>query len=416
MHPIRYLYACITLLSLSLCGTAVGQRETTPMHHPAPQLSSCDRIAVDCGAAPSGLFDADGRYWVVFVQQNHLYLSHSDDRGGHFSTPVKVNTVPETIYSDGENRPKLALGTGGELYISWTRRGAQRFSGDVRFSRSLDRGASFSTPVTVNDDGLLTSHRFDSLLVDRRGDLYLAWLDKRDKVFATREGSDYTGAALYYAVSVDKGGSFSANRKVADHSCECCRVAVSRADNKGAAVFWRHIFPVSTRDHAFALLGTDQVAQPWRRATRDQWQIEACPHHGPDLDDEVQGRHALTWFTAAPDRRGIFFANLNLQTGELENLTLLSSAAGASHPQVSQLNSEQIYTAWKQFDGELTHLLLNYSADGGKTWRDAISVAHTDGKSDHPLLLRNGADLYLSWLTQAEGFRLIPLSHQEHHQ
>ena len=66
-------------------------------------------------------------------------------------------------------------------YVSWTKRSPERFSGDIRFSRSIDQGKSFSPAQTINDDGLVTSHRFDALLTDHRGDVYLAWLDKRDR-------------------------------------------------------------------------------------------------------------------------------------------------------------------------------------------------------------------------------------------
>ena len=32
---------------------------------------------------------------VVFVQQEYLYLSYSDNQGVKFSTPIKVNSTPE---------------------------------------------------------------------------------------------------------------------------------------------------------------------------------------------------------------------------------------------------------------------------------------------------------------------------------
>ncbi|TBR29549.1 MAG: exo-alpha-sialidase, partial [Reyranella sp.] len=40
------------------------------------------------------------------------------------------------------------------------------------------------------------------------------------------------------------------------------------------------------------------------------------------------------------------------------------------------------------------------------------TVADTVDASDHPLLAANAGRAYLSWLTKADGYRLIPLEDQ----
>jgi hypothetical protein len=50
------------------------------------------------------------------------------------------------------------------------------------------------------------------------------------------------------------------------------------------------------------------------------------------------------------------------------------------------------------------------SSDEGETWSPPRSVAETWGTSDHPLLVSNAKAVFLSWLTQAEGYRLVPLN------
>ena len=378
------------------------------------QAEECSSlVSVHCGAAPSGAFDEDGRYWVVFVQQEYLYLSYSDNQGVKFSTPIKVNSTPEPIYTDGENRPKLAIGTDHEIYVSWTKRSPERFSGDIRFSRSIDQGKSFSPAQTINDDGLVTSHRFDALLTDHRGDVYLAWLDKRDRQAALAQNSTYTGAALYYAVSTDKGVSFSPNQKVADHSCECCRIAISRPEGSGAAIFWRHIFATNTRDHAFVILGPKAVTQAPQRATVDNWQIDACPHHGPAMTDADNGHYAMAWFTNSPQRKGIYFGSYDAETGIMTHQTSLSHSPGASHPQLLRPHQGLLLAAWKVFNKKKTLILLAASEDNGINWHPPQVVAKTEEASDHPLLVQKGSQAYLSWLTKNEGFRLIPISIQQ---
>jgi hypothetical protein len=70
---------------------------------------------------------------------------------------------------------------------------------------------------------------------------------------------------------------------------------------------------------------------------------------------------------------------------------------------------QHVWLAWKEFDGEATRVALMRSADGGATWGKSEAVAATDGASDHPLLIGNGRQVFLSWKTSAEGYRLLPL-------
>ena len=68
-----------------------------------------DIISVHCGGAPSAAVDADGRLWVSFVQNKHVYVAHSDDKGATFSEAVRVNAEPEDAEFNGENRPKIVV-------------------------------------------------------------------------------------------------------------------------------------------------------------------------------------------------------------------------------------------------------------------------------------------------------------------
>lgn len=362
-----------------------------------------------CGVMPTPAFDRQGRLWVAFVQHGHVYIVNSKSLGATFSTPVAVNPVVEEIYTNGENRPKIALGPKGEIYLSWTQKTAGRYTGNIRFSRSLDGGASFDVPRTVNDDGLAISHRFDSLVVTPAGHVYLAWLDKRDKVAAEQDSAEqnYRGAALYYAVSRDRGEHFSANRKVADHSCECCRVAIAPYGKDGIAMFWRHIFDVNTRDHAFVVLNA--TAKPViRRVTFDDWQIDACPHHGPAMSRAADNGYHLVWFTGGLNRKGIFYGYHPPAGKKLSRQLPVDNSAGAGHPQVLA-NERQAVVAWKTFDGNLTRLQSITSSDGGNTWGSVTSLMQTRGASDHPALAVHGDQIYVFWHTQKEGYRIAPV-------
>lgn len=161
-----------------------------------------------CGAAPSASFDENGRLWVAFVHDQHVYVSHSDDRGSSFSPAVQVNAVAEDTEYNGENRPKMVTRDGRTILLSWTTKTSPKFTGEIRFTRSIDGGRSFETPRTINDDKLFTGHRFESLFLTESGHIYLAWIDKRDLEASLLQDKTYVGAAIYYAVSADLGATF----------------------------------------------------------------------------------------------------------------------------------------------------------------------------------------------------------------
>lgn len=367
--------------------------------------------SVDCGQTPTPAFDKTGRLWLVFVQNGHLYVTHSEDLGRRFAPPRVINRVPETIYSDGENRPKLAIGPAGALYLSWTRKIEGRYAGDIRFSRSLDKGKSFSEPLTVNDDRAPISHRFDSLAVDNRGRIFIAWIDKRDLQTAKEAGDDYAGAAIYYAISDDRGASFATNHKLVDHSCECCRIAMD-TDEAGVVALWRHVYPVNLRDHAIARLNPDTspIEGLPPRATDDGWVVDGCPHHGPDiaLDDQQQAH--LVWFSQGEKNSGVTYGRFDLARQQLDFRFPIKGRA--SRPQVLTLG-EQVFTAWKAFNGEQSELMVMESRNRGKSWSEPRTVASTASGSDHPILIARDEAVFVSWHTQAEGYRLVSITAQQ---
>lgn len=375
---------------------------------PAATLDCSETVSLACGNTPSAAFDHHGRLWVAFEQEDRVYVASSDDLGRSFSDAVAVNALAEPIYAKGENRPKLAHGSKGELFVSWTRKLPGRFIGEIRFSRSLDNGKSFAAPLTVNDDGLQTSHRFDALYVTPSGKIFLSWLDKRDKVNDQAAGRDYHGAALYYAVSEDGGASFNSNIKVADHSCECCRIALEGYGQDKVAVMWRHIYDENTRDHALAILGTDGPTM-LTRATIDDWQIDACPHHGPDIALSADGkRYHMAWFSNGNLHKGLYYDRLAPGSDKPGKPISIDARSGASHPQVA-VSKNAVFLLWKYFDGEVTELKLMRSTDNADSWSEPETVLATSGASDHPQLLQHRGDTYTGWHTGEEGYRLVPI-------
>jgi hypothetical protein len=358
----------------------------------------------------SAAVDAQGRLWVASVEPatggqatgGYVVLQMSSDMGKTWSPAKRVQQTTEPIEATGESRPKLAFGTKDEIYIAYTRPLAKPFTGEIRFVRSTDGGRTFSPPATVHANRDLITHRFESLIVDREGRLYVAWIDKRDLHAATQK---YAGAALYYAVSDDAGATFRGDYKIADHSCECCRIALA-LDLQGRPVaLWRHVFEPNARDHALATLAPDGKVDGFARATHDDWRLDACPHHGPGLAFAADGVRHQVWFNGMEEGGGVFYAAVDAfgKSGQARRL----GSAQAAHADVVA-SGREVALAWKEFDGKSTAIVAQLSSDGGQTWQER-ELLRTQGAADQPRLLNTPAGIVLVWRTQDEGVRVAAL-------
>nr|WP_175233013.1 sialidase family protein [Paraburkholderia humisilvae] len=367
------------------------------------------KVRLATGAA----FDANHRLWIAWVEGKHVVVAHSDNRGQTLSAPVVVNAMPEPIYTSAENRPKIAASPDSHtIYVTWSMPLDQPYTGMVRFSRSTDGGATWTVPVTVHHDRRPITHRFDSLIVDGRGRVFVAWIDKRDMVVEKRNGKPYDGAAVYYAVSTDGGQSFARERKITDHTCECCRIALALDHGGHVQAMWRNVFPGQIRDHALAVLpaDSDQIIVP-ERATFSNWHVEACPEHGPALAITRDGVRHMAWFGVVHGRADAYYSRLSAD-GSSIGLPWAFGVTGKPDEQASHAalleNGGTLWLAWKDFDGDSVRVLVRHSDDKGQHWSSPRMLARTAGGADNPQLLKDAGRVYLSWRTQGEGYMLLP--------
>lgn len=352
--------------------------------------------------AVGAALDDSGRLWLARVENQQLWVSWSNDGGQRFSRPVAVSSEPEDISANAENRPKIAVARDGTVLLSWSQSLPKRFTGNIRFARSTDGGRSFSTPITLNDDGRIGSHSFDSLAIAGEGRVAVAWLDGRDRDAVLETGGTFAGSSVYFAQSADNGAHFSANRKLTEHTCECCRTSLAWT-TEGPVALWRNLYGTNTRDFALANLDTGKV----RRATDDEWQIDACPHHGGGLAVDGRGALHLVWFTQGKTRQGLFYKRI---AGGRESppMALGNPAAQAGHATVAAAGSMVLVT-WREFDGRAYVARVMHSADGGVSWSAPLRLAESGGAADYPLPLTDGKQALVVWNSAAEGVRVLPL-------
>lgn len=408
-------YVSAALLALAGCASQGTTDHTqhndadkkTAVSSVKPESEMCAGSQLECAKTVTATFDNKGRLWIGYVSDKYLYLQSSTDQGKTFSPAMKVNQVQEAIAARDESRPKISVDKQGAIYLTWTSEipnAKERHNGNVRFSRSTDGGKTFSEPVTVNEDNQEIGHRFDSLAIGKNGEIFIAWLDARDKVAAKKSNTEYLGSSVYYAWSNDGGKHFQPNKLAAAHSCECCRLQTAIAPDNTPVVVWRHVFEGGIRDHALLKFKDWNTPGDITRISYENWKIDACPHHGTGFSIAEDGRYHAVWFSNSATQQGLFYG-YSTEQGKNFSKPINFAKEGAGHPHVLAIG-KQVFIVWQQFDGKQTTVLLMKSNDAGKTWGKAETLAKTDKPADQPFLVSDGKSAYLSWKVAAQDYHL----------
>jgi hypothetical protein len=404
----------LAALAVSSCAheapikSAGADKQQHAGHHSAEAKGACaDAKALpanQCAETISAAFDGKGVLWIAWVNNDHTYVQSSEDKGLSFSAPVMVNSIAEKIEAKGEYRPKIKLDAKGNIYLSWTLKLEGRHSGHIRFSRSTDGGRHFSVPVTVNDNLDVISHRFDSMAVGKNGEIFIAWLDARDVEAAKKAGQEFEGSSLYYSWSNDGGEHFYPNKRIAAHTCQCCRLDTAIAPDNTPVITWRHVFEGGIRDHALIKFNDWNTPGDTHRLGQDNWKIDACPHHGPGLSIADSGIYHAVWFSNSPINQGLFYA-YSTDSGRHFSTPVNFGKEGAGHPHVLALGP-RVNVVWQEFDGTNNVIKLIKSADDGNSWSTPEVIAQTALSGDQPFLVSDGQKIYLSWKTQQQNYQL----------
>jgi hypothetical protein len=352
------------LLALGLTAIGSGAEAAGPALGPRVELQ---HKATSHDAPLSGValvVTPDGTPVVAWAAPdgpiNHLYVARF---GKEAPTPTRVNP-PDLTVEALHHPPRLALGPGGEIYLSWSSAKAKPegtlFASDLRLSRSLDGGKSFTGHLRVNEDRPI-SHSFDGLAVAADGTVLVAWLDGR---------AGGSNAGTYLARVGMQGTRVDGIAKVGEDTCVCCRVDLAAGPGDSVTAFWRKVFPGDIRDMVLSTSrdGGRSFAPPVLIAN-DGWHITACPHRGGAIGVDGRGRIYASWYTeGGQERPDLYFATSDdgRRFGPRQRLHT-SPASIPDHARMAVSRDGRIVIAWEDATAVRRRILLRYSTDGGRT-------------------------------------------------
>jgi len=201
-----------------------GKSYTTPQ-----KISDLVPPAGDCvGQVPKAAPDGDVYVlWGDFALSGHtmgrLYIDVSTDSGATWGTDVLIDSflvVPRypnapmnsTFYVRSYPTIGIDPSNSNNIYaaVAADPDGVGPLdNGDIYFWRSTDGGATWSGPVTVNDDNTPLDQFQPWMDVKSNGRIDIVWLDRRND--PNNQNFD-----IYFAYSTDRGQTFSTNMRVTD--------------------------------------------------------------------------------------------------------------------------------------------------------------------------------------------------------
>ena len=388
-----------------------------------PQMEVCKESNLECANAATPFLTSDKQLFLIWTAGGAVSLSHSTDLGKTFSAPIEIANHQKKLDVGSDARPQITVDPKGNIFVVYAFFKDSNWNAQINTARSTDSGKTFTQAQALIQGG--ASERFPVLQTDGQGVIHLAWIDKRVVQAANKQGNKKLGGSIAYASSIDGGVSFQPETIVNQESCECCRIGMALNPQQFSVLAYRGIFPGGVRDQATQVLSIKQNTSqtllskandgvgPIQRVAIDYWKTDVCPHHGPAIAIADTGTIHVAWFTQGDARQGVFYANSNNEGKTYSQPRQLGNAKrNVARPYLLTLGQE-VWLAWKEFDGEKAIIFLQHSNDDGKTWSIAKPIAEAVGYTDHPLLVNQGKQVFLSWLTRAKGYQLLSIGQAE---
>ena len=410
--------SAVILLGMALSQNPPGIRaQSTPAPGPSPQQTLSVAGASNSTPSLTALGRTVAAIWTATKgESTNLYLAISNDGGMTFSPPRRVNDIDGEAGATNEQPPRVVFSGSSAartLTVIWSKRdpGPQQTRRDiVRMSRSTDGGRTFAPAKFAHNPELSGARGWESLAAGSAGAAHAVWLDGRDAARRMAETATHSGVAhkgqppqdIYHA-TIAADGRIS-ERVIATGVCFCCKTAVA-VDAAGAVyAAWRHIFPGSMRDIAFAK-STDggRSFDSLVRVSEDKWELNGCPEDGPTLAVDQTGVIHIAWATVVDDgepQKALFYAT-SRDGKTFSPRARMPVAVGSTpgHPQMTLAPDGGAVIVWDEVVAGMRRVSFTRVSRAGAFASPRILSG--DESASNPVLVRAQGNVLVAWTSRS---------------
>jgi len=335
----------LTMLALSWLALGIPSGAQTHDHSAM--------TATDGEFNPYVVSDNRGGFYVAYIQRkngaSNVMLQHSGPSGAP-SVAVQINNRSGDAAVRNENPPKIAVGPKNELYVVWASE-RERWKGNIRFARSLNGGKTFEPAIDLNSDASQQpiSRAFQSIAVDAKGRILIAWIDERRKTPKAR------GAEIWMTTSEDGGKTFSSDRRIVSDVCECCRTALGIDSNGSIYLSYRRVPPAGPMFRDIAVARSDDGGKTFNSTivSQDRWELNGCPIAGATMTVTASGRVHVAWFTQIGETPRLYIASSIDHGASFSTPTVFDPTQKlAKHAHAVAASGSQVLIAWDDLNGK----------------------------------------------------------------
>ena len=338
-------------------------------------------------AAPSKVtpaFGPDGTLWLAWMAGGQVSVASSKDAGAQLfgAGPGDQGDSSTSIGGRTRGRRSWSIASGG-IALAFSIFRDKAFNGQVLYTRSTDGGKSFAAlrPITANNE----SQRFEALAsirterCSRHGSTSAIAFPRRRAAGNTRARgcSSRRRTTAARPIREARAGGRQHLRMLPARS----GIRRPRPSGRGVQKYLRGR-RARSRGHDVHRVSTPGEVH---RVSKDDWQIAACPHHGPSLVDLAGRDLSRRLVHQRQGAQGTVLCAL-ARRGPDASLSRCRSGSADRNPTRPYVLAGAAGTAmvWKEFDGEKTTVKLMTSRDDGET----LVAAEDDRRArpTHPII------------------------------
>ena len=357
--------------------------------------------AADSCAEPYLFTDKNGVVYLSWIEKigKDSKLKFSSFTNEQWTEPIVIASG-NNWFVNWADYPVIAADGNGNLVAHYLEKSAPgKFTYDVKYKISSDKGMTWSDPKILHDDGKQAEHGFVSVIPFNEN-YFISWLDGRNA--AAMEGAGHEGhhgEMTIRGAVISKDGTKGEEWEFDKRVCDCCQTSAAITSN-GPIVVYRDRSDEEIRDMSIVRLVNGKWTEP-KTIFPDQWKISGCPVNGPSAN-AIGNNLAIAWFSMQDtiSKVKVIFSEDGGAT--FKDPVSVDEGKPIGRVDLLMLDEKTAMVSWME-GSDIKAVKVN--VDGTKEKSILIASSSESRSSGFPQMTRSGNSLVFAW-TDAKGKKI----------